>query len=93
MQLDIEAIKKGSEDYKEIETTKAENNPKYSLADAKAQLGLQMIVEIDSKALKDLTKIHTQEVKKIFSKIELLENYPNISNIKKLTNFEPPFIE
>jgi len=50
-----------------------------------------MIVEIDSKALKDLTKIHKQEVKKILSKIELLEDYPNISNIKKLTNFEPPY--
>jgi len=50
-----------------------------------------MIVEIDSKALKDLTKIHKQEVKKILSKIELLENHPNISNIKKLTNFEPPY--
>ena len=50
-----------------------------------------MTVEIDSKALKDLTKIHKQEVKKIFSKIELLENYPDTSNIKKLTNFEPPY--
>jgi len=50
-----------------------------------------MIVEIDSKALKDLTKLHKQEVKKILSKIELLEDYPNISNIKKLTNFEPPY--
>jgi hypothetical protein len=38
--LDIEAIEKGSEDYKEIEAIKAEKNPKYSLADAKAQLGL-----------------------------------------------------
>jgi len=50
-----------------------------------------MIVEIDSKALKDLSKIHKQEVQKILSKIELLENYPNVTNIKKLTNFEPPY--
>ena len=50
-----------------------------------------MIVEIDSKALKDLLKIHKSEVKKIISKIEELEKYPNISNIKKLTNFEPPY--
>ena len=50
-----------------------------------------MIVEIDSKALKDLSKIHKSEVKKIISKIEGLEKYPNISNIKKLTNFEPPY--
>jgi len=40
LSLDIEAIKKGSEDYKEIESIKAENNPKYSLSDVKAQLGL-----------------------------------------------------
>ena len=40
LSLDIEAIKKGSEDYKEIETIKTENNPKYSLSDVKAQLGL-----------------------------------------------------
>jgi mRNA interferase RelE/StbE len=50
-----------------------------------------MIIEIDSKALKDLSKIHKSEVKKIISKIEELEKYPNISNIKKLTNFEPPY--
>ena len=50
-----------------------------------------MIVEIDDKALKDLSKIQKQKVKKILSKIELLENYPNATNIKKLTNFEPPY--
>jgi mRNA interferase RelE/StbE len=50
-----------------------------------------MIVEIDSKALKDLSKIQKQEVKKILSKIELLEEYPAVANMKKLTNFEPPY--
>jgi len=50
-----------------------------------------MVIEIDSKALKDLSKIQKQEVKKILSKIELLENYPDVANIKKLTNFEPPY--
>ncbi len=50
-----------------------------------------MTVEIDSKALKDLSKIQKQEAKKILSKIELLENYPDVANIKKLTNFEPPY--
>ena len=50
-----------------------------------------MIVEIDSKALKDLSKIQKQEIKKILSKIELLEEYPDVANIKKLTNFEPPY--
>ena len=38
--LDIEPIEKDSEDYKEIETIKAQNNPKYSLDEVKAQLGL-----------------------------------------------------
>lgn len=38
--LDIEKIEKNSEDYLEIEQTKKENNPKYSLEEAKAKLGL-----------------------------------------------------
>jgi len=38
--LDIESIEKDSEDYKEIQTIKAQNNPKYSLDEVKAQLGL-----------------------------------------------------
>lgn len=50
-----------------------------------------MKIQIDDKAIKDLSKLHKQEAKKILSKIEALENYPNVSNIKKLTNFEPPY--
>ncbi len=50
-----------------------------------------MTIQIDDKAFKDLSKIHKQEVKKILSKIELLEDYPDVANIKKLTNFEPPY--
>lgn len=38
--LDIEAIEKDSEDYKELQAIKAQNNAKYSLDEAKAQLGL-----------------------------------------------------
>jgi len=38
--LDIEVIEKGSEDYKEIQAIKAQNNTKYNLDEAKAQLGL-----------------------------------------------------
>ena len=38
--LNIEAIEKDSEDYKEIQAIKAQNNAKYSLSDVKAQLGL-----------------------------------------------------
>jgi len=50
-----------------------------------------MIVKIDDKALKDLSKIHKGEVAKIISKIEELEKFPHIPNIKRLTNFEPPY--
>ena len=50
-----------------------------------------MIVKIDDKAIKDLSKIHKGEAGKILSKIESLEQFPNIPNIKKLTNFEPPY--
>ena len=38
--LDIEPIDRESEDYKEIQTIKAENNLKYSLDEVKFQLGL-----------------------------------------------------
>ena len=50
-----------------------------------------MIVKIDDKAIKDLTKIHKAEVNKIFSKIEELEKFPQVLNLKKLTNFHPPY--
>ena len=38
--LNIEPIEKNSKDYKDIEIIKAENNPKYSLDEVKAKLGL-----------------------------------------------------
>ena len=50
-----------------------------------------MTVLIDDKAFKDLSKIQKQEVEKILLKIELLEDYPDVANINKLTNFEPPY--
>ena len=40
LSLDIEPIAKDSEDYKEVKAIKAQNNPKHSLSDVKAQLGL-----------------------------------------------------
>jgi len=48
-------------------------------------------VNIDDKAIKDLSKLDKAEAKKILSKISELEHYPHIPNIKKLTNFEPPY--
>ena len=50
-----------------------------------------MTVRIDDKAIKDLSKIHKAEAKKILSKLEELEKFPQVPNIKKLTNFEPPY--
>jgi len=50
-----------------------------------------MTVTLDAKALKDLAKIDKSQVKKIFSKIEALENFPKVPNLKKLTNIEPPY--
>ena len=50
-----------------------------------------MNVEIDGRAIKDLSKLHKGEVAKILSKIEELEKYPHIPNLKKLTNFDPPY--
>jgi len=38
--LDIEAIEKGSQDFIDIQLTKEENNPTYSIKEAKAKLGL-----------------------------------------------------
>jgi len=50
-----------------------------------------MTVKIDDKAIKDLSKIYKAEANKIFSKIEELEKFPHVPNLKKLTNFEPPY--
>ena len=50
-----------------------------------------MTIRIDNKALKDLSKVHKAEVKKILYKIEELEKFPQVPNLKKLTNFEPPY--
>ena len=50
-----------------------------------------MIVKLDKKALKDLSKINRVSVQKILAKIEKLESFPQVSNFKKLTNFKPPF--
>jgi len=50
-----------------------------------------MKVKIDDKAIKDLSKIDKKEATKILDKIENLENFPEVANIKRLTNFEPPY--
>jgi len=50
-----------------------------------------MVVKLDDKAIKDLSKIDKSDALKIFSKIENLQDFPNIANLKKLTNFMPPY--
>jgi len=50
-----------------------------------------MKILIDTKALKDLRKIDKTQAKKIFYKIESLTDFPEVPNLKKLTNFQPPF--
>lgn len=50
-----------------------------------------MIVEINKRAIKDLSKVDKNEAHKILLKIETLEDFPDIPNYKKLTNFDPPF--
>jgi len=48
-------------------------------------------VHLDEKALKDLSKIDKKEAAEILSKIETLKEFPNISNIKRLTNYTPRY--
>ena len=38
--LDIESVEKDSQDFMDIQLIKSENNPKYSIDEAKAKLGL-----------------------------------------------------
>ena len=46
-------------------------------------------VDILKKAQKDISKLDFKEVKDILLSIKDLENYPNVSNIKKLINYKP----
>lgn len=50
-----------------------------------------MRIEIRKSAIKDLLKINEPFKSKLHDKISLLKNFPDISNIKKLTNFEPAY--
>ena len=50
-----------------------------------------MLVNLNDKAIKDLSKIDKQDALKIFSKIENLQEFPKVANLKKLTNFIPPY--
>ncbi len=50
-----------------------------------------MKINIRKSAIKDLGKIDYKNKEQIHSKIGELKNFPSISNVKKLTNFEPAY--
>jgi len=50
-----------------------------------------MIVKIQESAKKDLKKIDNSTAIRILISIKKLENYPNITNIKKLKNYHPAY--
>ena len=50
-----------------------------------------MRVEIQESAKKDLKKIDKYKALGILKKIKGLEEYPDLTNIKKLKNHYPPF--
>ncbi len=50
-----------------------------------------MKINIRKSAVKDLKKIDRKNKEKIHLKIIELENFPDASNVKKLTNFEPAY--
>jgi mRNA interferase RelE/StbE len=50
-----------------------------------------MQVNIRKSAIKDLKKINVKDKQKIHAKILDLSKFPDISNVKKLTDFEPAY--
>jgi len=50
-----------------------------------------MNINIRKSAIKDLKRIDSKSKEKIHVKVLELKKFPNISNVKKLTNFEPAY--
>jgi mRNA interferase RelE/StbE len=50
-----------------------------------------MQIEIRKSAIKDLKQISEPYKTTIHNKVLELKNFPNLQNIKKLTNFEPAY--
>ncbi|NQZ56946.1 MAG: type II toxin-antitoxin system RelE/ParE family toxin [Lentisphaeraceae bacterium] len=50
-----------------------------------------MKVNLRKSAVKDLKRIDINTKKKLHFKIISLQDFPDINNIKKLTNFEPAY--
>ena len=50
-----------------------------------------MKINLRKSAIKDLKKINISTKKKLHNKILSLKDFPNLANLKKLTNFEPAY--
>lgn len=50
-----------------------------------------MKIKIRKSAVKDLKRIDPEHKKKIHTKILALKDFPEVTNIKKLTSFEPAY--
>ncbi len=50
-----------------------------------------MKIKIRKSAIKDLRKLDHEARNRLHNKILDLSNFPDVSNIKKLTNFEPAY--
>jgi len=50
-----------------------------------------MNINIRKSAIKDLEKIELSQKEKIHTEILKLKDFPKVSNIKKLTRFEPAY--
>lgn len=50
-----------------------------------------MKINLRKSAIKDLDKLPAIYKSKILKKISTLEQFPNIQNIKKLSNYEPSY--
>jgi len=48
-----------------------------------------LLIELRKSAIKDLKRISKADKERIHAKIQNLSDYPDVSNIKKLTDFEP----
>jgi mRNA interferase RelE/StbE len=48
-------------------------------------------IKFKNSALKDLKKLNKAEIDNIIDKIDNLQFFPNVINVKKLTNFFPPY--
>ncbi len=50
-----------------------------------------MKINIRASAVKDLKNIAETDKKHIYNKILELQNFPDVSNLKRLTDFEPAY--